>query len=203
MTLPANCTTFQLTAARRRLLTFNVLIEDYDQFQLTAARRRLRKGGRGGGNYGQFQLTAARRRLLVPDFVPKMGLFVSTHSRPKAAAKLPDHLRGLGIVSTHSRPKAAAFCCAGMPRRRRGFNSQPPEGGCHPYILNLYLSHCFNSQPPEGGCLPQVSWHLRMPMFQLTAARRRLLAFFLAVSSKPVFQLTAARRRLPSGGSYG
>ena len=36
------------------------------------------------------------------------GGSVSTHSRPKAAAKAESALSGLEAVSTHSRPKAAA-----------------------------------------------------------------------------------------------
>ena len=54
-----------------------------------------------------FQLTAARRRLATT------GLY----------------WKGVPIVSTHSRPKAAGFAGGGARLGRRGFNSQPPEGG--------------------------------------------------------------------------
>ena len=55
-----------------------------------------------------FQLTAARRRLLNLVINDQLPGWVSTHSRPKAAAypllfRLVPH-----PVSTHSRPKAAA-----------------------------------------------------------------------------------------------
>ncbi len=122
------------------------------EFQLTAARRRLRR---------------ARRRVAYP-------FRVSTHSRSKAAAKLPDHLRGLGIVSTHSRSKAAARCCRSAVRRCSRFNSQPLEGGC-------------GYNPDVDGDADGVSTHSRSKAaaqhpgvtpsclsFQLTAARRRL-----------------------------
>ena len=77
-----------------------------------------------------------------------------------------------------------------------GFNSQPPEGGwpflptCHKRIS------CFNSQPPEGGWLSQfpdlqqqaeVSTHSRPKAAGLSVKAPRPVL---------VFQLTAARRRL-------
>ena len=54
----------------------------------------------------------------------------------------------------------------------------------------------FNSQPPEGG------WYIffwQCPfeiLFQLTAARRRLVNMRNALLFRNWFQLTAARRRL-------
>ena len=62
-----------------------------------------------------------------------------------------------------------------------GFNTQPPEGGCHgfsrtrlhvlvsthshpkvaarPYRTGAPLRPCFNTQPPEGGCYrPRTTW---------------------------------------------
>ena len=86
-------------------------------------------GGRVGANQLQFQHTAARRRLLRPPAVrpcragfntqpPEGGCAyitpnvctdaVSTHSRPKAAAKCLRVPVNPELVSTHSRPKAAA-----------------------------------------------------------------------------------------------
>ena len=32
-----------------------------------------------------------------------------------------------------------------------GFNTQPPEGGCHHNDLQNIRRHSFNTQPPEGG----------------------------------------------------
>ena len=55
-------------------------------------------------------------------------------------------------VSTHSRPKAAAFWRCVPASRCRRFNTQPPEGGCHPPRVRHPKSAGFNTQPPEGGC---------------------------------------------------
>ena len=54
-----------------------------------------------------FQHTAARRRL-EPDGWTGAVAEVSTHSRPKAAAKFLKVGHAPTAVSTHSRPKAAA-----------------------------------------------------------------------------------------------
>ena len=120
---------FQLTAARRRLVTnkqitiilscFNSQppeggwvwdndIKDFvSTFQLTAARRRLARPNPASPINTWFQLTAARRRLEARPFFGKRGYPVSTHSRPKAAGQI------------HQSSYDA----------RRSFNSQPPEGG--------------------------------------------------------------------------
>ena len=55
-----------------------------------------------------FQHTAARRRL---------------HLEPIIADRV-------NAVSTHSHPKAAAFSEIFFEDFKRGFNTQPPEGGC-------------------------------------------------------------------------
>ena len=77
-------------------------------FQHTAARRRLREFGLVYAQGFQFQHTAARRRLLKIGKLSCVANNVSTHSRPKAAAKIQK------LVLTTSK-------C---------FNTQPPEGGC-------------------------------------------------------------------------
>ena len=56
-----------------------------------------------------FQHTAARRRLLVKHGLFYRSFYVSTHSRPKAAAKSYEVVNSVILVSTHSRPKAAAL----------------------------------------------------------------------------------------------
>ena len=143
------------------------------RFQLTAARRRLVNSGVRTCCHWWFQLTAARRRL--GDFVtrhPPRGK-VSTHSRPKAAGE------GLGnpaLVAamfqlTAARRRLAFFALFFLemtmfqltaarrrldkrpraPARRRGFNSQPPEGGWPVRTTRRNPWECFNSQPPEGG----------------------------------------------------
>ena len=166
-----------------------------ESFQHTAARRRLRgqekafhfsggfntqppEGGcpvrrpestRGFG----FQHTAARRRLRANASHAGTVSYVSTHSRPKAAAEIDRPAARIIVVSTHSRPKAAArgrhVCGLGKKfqhtaARRRlpactpasvacySFNTQPPEGGCPPGLARRAGWQCFNTQPPEGGC---------------------------------------------------
>ena len=54
-------------------------------------------------------------------------------------------------VSTHSRLKAAARLPLSMPSHWC-FNTQPPEGGC--FARGIFSAMCwsFNTQPPEGGC---------------------------------------------------
>ena len=123
-------------------------------FQHTAARRRLPgevcipgsgygfntqppEGGcpRPVGNSSHrawFQHTAARRRLLVIDINSDTALDVSTHSRPKAAASASrSALDGMaGFQHTAARRRL-------LPRDNpckfvlKGFNTQPPEGGCY------------------------------------------------------------------------
>ena len=125
----------------------------------------------------KFQHTAARRRLQPPTTRQIPTEWVSTHSRPKAAAKISLY----GELN------------------RRSFNTQPPEGGCqdcweHSYRY-LVFQHtaarrrlhgntkprtcivCFNTQPPEGGCLSRKMRRPQELQFQHTAARRRLLLF--------------------------
>ena len=98
-----------------------------------------------------FQLTAARRRLETSRVVAMILDNVSTHSRPKAAGDRAERLDQKDYVSTHSRPKAAGRFPPAAPKYRKGFNSQPPEGGWMAAIFLLLQEYCFNSQPPEGG----------------------------------------------------
>ena len=55
---------------------------------------------------------------------------------------------------------------------------------------------CFNTQPPEGGWLRRWGKSFPTPMFQHTAARRRLDVAIAAGEIGKQFQHTAARRRL-------
>ena len=87
-------------------------------------------------------------------------LLVSTHSRPKAAARGEIRYYQYFNVSTHSRPKAAALVVKLLlmhklfqhtAARRRlpislvhfappkpSFNTQPPEGGCNqPFLIGF------------------------------------------------------------------
>ena len=100
---------------------------------------------------------------------------VSTHSRPKAAGRLP---------APQSRVQSFQLTAA-----RRRLASKP--------VAVTLCTNCFNSQPPEGGWFAQAVAEDINALFQLTAARRRLDIFFISISySNFLFQLTAARRRL-------
>ena len=77
-------------------------------FQLTAARRQLQYHLSNPPETMLFQLTAARRQLRPVIVNIVTNRFVSTHSRPKAAAQ--GETRGFYLSVR--------------------FNSQPPEGSC-------------------------------------------------------------------------
>ena len=99
-----------------------------------------------------------------------------------------------------------------------GFNTQPPEGGWAELGKSRFWYPCFNTQPPEGGWLGFLAVMVAAPLFQHTAARRRLVGRCfgrnrcqsfntqppeggwidtgLRTDGNPEFQHTAARRRL-------
>ena len=121
-------------------------------FQHTAARRRLPAKKILELLNQAFQHTAARRRLLSLFKSGDVDFYVSTHSRPKAAAKplngtiiykefqhtatrrwlqpKKGEIIKLSTVSTHSHPKVAASDCLTQCQKSFCFNTQPPEGGC-------------------------------------------------------------------------
>ena len=123
---------------------------------------------------------------------------VSTHSRPKAAANAVTAHIGDVSVSTHSRPKAAAFFIGETHEADQSFNSQPPEGGC--VQRTVKHSRCrivsTHSRPKAAAHVADGAQYYGV--FQLTAARRRLLGRLPISMPNSKFQLTAARRRLPA-----
>ena len=137
-----------------------------------------------------FQHTAARRRLAANAHYA-FWVGVSTHSRPKAAARqfqrCPDKVcfntqppeggctsvtRGKDgrVVSTHSRPKAAVAPERRQRFHRHGFNTQPPEGGWH--------------QLPRGGLHVRVSTHSR-PKAAVCAFFGVLVSMTVSTHSRP------------------
>ena len=105
------CPTFQLTAARRRLVAVLKISRFGSKFQLTAARRRLAKPNAHPVAADWFQLTAARRRLdALEKRVNDLDLFQLTAARRRLGIFIP-HDFFSNAVSTHSRPKAAGGCC--------------------------------------------------------------------------------------------
>ena len=143
-----------------------------------------------------FQHTAARRRLPLEVQKRRLGLEVSTHSRPKAAAGAVVPGVNLFGVSTHSRPKAAASAPMSPRERTKCFNTQPPEGGCGVMIVVVIIGLVSTHSRPKAAARLQCG-RGAIARFQHTAARRRLRWGRSAGASGCRFQHTAARRRLP------
>ena len=102
------------------------------------------------------------------------GSEVSTHSRPKAAASQLFKALSVKEVSTHSRPKAAAiFVIANIAIEKVSTHSRP-KAAAHGLIQLKRRRRGFNTQPPEGGCLKRLMNKRKELVFQHTAARRRL-----------------------------
>ena len=125
-----------------------------------------------------------------------MPIFVSTHSRPKAAGiavncrcgdfkfqhtaarrRLAPAIFVLQFeinVSTHSRPKAAGSQTDLSRLRPDGFNTQPPEGGWNAALIDqVQFIVSTHSRPKAAGPPRQVP--IPQSAFQHTAARRRLV----------------------------
>ncbi len=165
---------FQHTAARRRLPKSVGRCALTMWFQHTAARRRLLPGMPVRARATPFQHTAARRRLpWQPESDGKRQLFQHTAAR-----------RRLRAGRQHK------------PMGTRCFNTQPPEGGCRACPDSQNGRCRFNTQPPEGGCMGALISGSLQPLFQHTAARRRLPNRSGSAPAAWRFQHTAARRRL-------
>ena len=121
--------------------------------------------------------------MLAKAQLPAGGIYVSTHSRPKAAGAYAEATDNFDPVSTHSRPKAAG--ASRLYQRAMGYvstHSRPKAAGHSANIMQfndwfqhtaarrrlvsanpkLVATRSFNTQPPEGGWaiqqhLPEVS----------------------------------------------
>ena len=100
------------------------------------------------------------------------NVFVSTHSRPKAAGRIFVKQTVGAQVSTHSRPKAAGYGILSV-------NGQPVSTHSRPKAAGLHRAFAEYAEK-----------------FQHTAARRRLDKQLKELVGKIQFQHTAARRRL-------
>ena len=130
----------------------------------------------------QFQHTAARRRLLHHLQPSQIQHFVSTHSRPKAAARLLRNIYG----------------------HKHCFNTQPPEGGCVVFLLVHHQSLMFQHTAARRRLPVDVSEdpkHIKVS----THSRPKAAASLRLTGSVvlKMFQHTAARRRLPHGRQHG
>ena len=170
-------------------------------FQLTAARRRLGRCKPRCLVAAAFQLTAARRRLGLYDLDNPGGLEISTHSRAKAAGDDANIIAfNMREISTHSRAKAAGpefkawfgdweFQLTAARRRlvviarlhRTGIvistHSRAKAAGSD--FIDAYRKAAqisTHSRAKAAGSAAPSAAPLRA-LFQLTAARRRLVYF--------------------------
>ena len=120
---------------------------------------------------------------------------VSTHSRPKAAVAGVAIPVCFGISFQHTAARRRLFLVNFFNCRPLSFNTQPPEGGWSIMVMELLLVRVSTHSRPKAAvssrCLMFV-W----PLFQHTAARRRLMSDRKPKYRMKKFQHTAARRRL-------
>ena len=120
-------------------------------FQHAAARRRLEQSLPIIPWMGGFQHAAARRRLGKANIAKRIGIDVSTRSRPKAAGRCAVCQVDEVLVSTRSRPKAAGVAVDfGRCDFEVSTRSRPKAAGCKRQLQHIG-GGCFNTQPPEGG----------------------------------------------------
>ena len=122
----------------------------------------------------RFQHTAARRRLPLRLLLLPTRHSFNTQPPEGGCREASKEIATTVLVSTHSRPKAAADRYVRSQCAKHCFNTQPPEGGCITIFSFLLSNTCFNTQPPEGGCWRLITAIAVKPVFQHTAARRRL-----------------------------
>ena len=123
------------------------------------------------GNDLAFQHTAARRRLETITLTLRYR-GVSTHSRPKAAAKNAGKTKSPKSFQ-HTAARRRLYRAAAAISKGGRFNTQPPEGGWLQSSGRLLIVDVStHSRPKAAGhrLVPSVLTYL----FQHTAARRRL-----------------------------
>ena len=122
------------------------------EFQHTAARRRLRRCQPGEPISRRFNTQPPEGGCPEPAQLRQSACWVSTHSRPKAAAKRVEYSLEKNHCFNTQPPEGGCQIRAAPPRFLRCFNTQPPEGGCLGRFGGAGVRLCFNTQPPEGGC---------------------------------------------------
>ena len=151
--------------------------------------------------------------------IPRVGVTVSTHSRPKAAGTISVHLAHRAVVSTHSRPKAAGRRPHAQgreqefqhtaARRRLGSSadlsddafdvsthSRPKAAGYEVNAVDIALSVSTHSRPKAAGFMGHsyISCSICVSTHSRPKAagtgNTRTVCMFIK------FQHTAARRRL-------
>ena len=120
---------------------------------------------------------------------------VSTHSRPKAAGRLPRTISCTALFQ-HTAARRRLGGTDGICVLATGFNTQPPEGGWYGYdrisVTVFEFQHTAARRRLGSSLLISYLGY----EFQHTAARRRLATSKFLICEVVGFQHTAARRRL-------
>ena len=167
---------------------------------------------------GRFQHTAARRRLDSPIFCKfVVALFQHTAARRRLGICPPSSVSGCPLFQ-HTAARRRLGQTADDGGARRGFNTQPPEGGWRAGAdaadvwlkfqhtaarrrlgrkrRRLCQSAGFNTQPPEGGWVSSLN-AFAISVIVSTHSRPKAAGPSRAMCSGFCrFQHTAARRRL-------
>ena len=176
---PFHLTTFQHTAARRRLgrLRDTAMIDNR-----VSTHSRPKAAGKGKRKALKimlsFQHTAARRRLA---FEPLSTSILRRFQHTAARRRLDRKDTTL--------------------KQEFGFNTQPPEGGWRTRGFCVSCQVCFNTQPPEGGWKGKKVIQKVYSMFQHTAARRRLV--LRGEGRKPTIHVSTHSRPKAAGATVG
>ena len=119
---------------------------------IVSTHSRPKAAGRRGlaslSRYG-FQHTAARRRLCCHDNNKTWDQSFNTQPPEGGCYTLDDEAKERGHVSTHSRPKAAAREAAKVGYLHC-FNTQPPEGGWQLERLDLEIEFVSTHSRPKA-----------------------------------------------------
>ena len=127
-------------------------------------------------------------------FIKSVGINVSTHSRPKAAATM-GRAKTLFQTFQHTAARRRLKWIERLQSHASCFNTQPPEGGWRMTSASSSVRRVSTHSRPKAAVLNKEHWLLRTE-FQHTAARRRLVDRFAFFGTHFEFQHTAARRRL-------
>ena len=101
-------------------------------------------------------------------------------------------------ISTHSRPKAAAAKDLLVNRFKEFQHTGTRRWLLHTKHLHRTTNGRFNTQPPEGSCHPVITEKIKSLVFQHTAARRRLQPL---TNSGFLFEVVSTHSR-PKAAAY-
>ena len=132
--------------------TLTTFAEFVGEFQHTAARRRLHHCAVFYWSKNGFNTQPPEGGCAFSLVCSNAGLSFNTQPPEGGCCQTMSLIQNYTAVSTHSRPKAAAKLHPRCILLSRGFNTQPPEGGCAKCHKLATKAKCFNTQPPEGGC---------------------------------------------------